>query len=147
MSLQDEIVEFVKKEFSFLKLTYKFAGPKIEKRYGYSVRIFYIGDVLSVEISLDFREKDISILLVRMKDKKLPKGYYMEQGEKVRIYLIPTIISNGWKIDDDLMRQLKHVSQQRSSSIDYYKQDLIIERDILLSNMDNILLKGAELFK
>lgn len=146
MSLLNELVEFVKTEFSFLKSTYKFTGPKVEERYGYSARIFYIGDVLSVEISLDVREKDISILLVRMKDKKLPKGYYMDRGEKVRIYLIPTITSNGWK-KDDLIRQLKHISQQRSLSIDYYKQDLIIERDILLSNMDNILLKGVELFK
>lgn len=82
-----------------------------------------------------------------MKGKKLPKGYYKDQGEKVRIYLIPTIMANGWNIDDDLLRELKHISKQRNSSSDYYKQDLIIERDILLSNIDNLLLKGDELFK
>lgn len=147
MLLQDELVKFVIREFSSLISTYKFTGPKVAERYEHVVRIYYIGSVFSIEISLDLKEMDISILLVKMKGKKLPKGYYKDQGEKVRIYLIPTIMANGWNIDDDLLRELKHISKQRNSSSDYYKQDLIIERDILLSNIDNLLLKGDELFK
>lgn len=42
---------------------------------------------LAIEFEVDYRDLDIFVLVTKLENNNLPKGYYMNEGKNVRIHL------------------------------------------------------------
>ena len=96
MSQLKEIEDFAVNEFGTLLVEYGYAPGEVE-RDDVKTRIKFLKKNIGVEIELDWRDFMAFVLIVHLKDGKLPNGYYVAEGKKCRKHLGRVIQEQGWK--------------------------------------------------
>lgn len=91
-----EIEDFAHREFGALLVEYGYSAATIQ-RDDVKTRIEFLKINIAIEIELDWRDFIAFVLLVRLKDGKLPNGYYVAEGKKCRKHLGEVIQEQGWK--------------------------------------------------
>ena len=123
MISQDDITSFSLAEYSFLR-----------------------DDEIAVEINLDFRDFVVDLFIVRLEDGKLPKGYYVSAGRKLRIFLLNILADKSWPVDEALLINLRTKTNRADRDSTHFKKRLYQYRLVLTSFMDKILEQGTDLF-
>lgn len=73
-------------KFSFLQDEFGFGKPVLNKDT-WNTTVSYLSKEISIEIELDWRDLDVFILITRLDNGKLPKGYYLFNGKTCRLHL------------------------------------------------------------
>jgi len=139
MSQQDKLKNFVLEQFSDIVDQYSFSTPAIGEEKAMT-RIDYLGTNLAIELELDWREFDIYVLIVRLEDGKLPKGYYVSNGKKCRKHFVNIVREQGWSLGN--FKISKKIRREEND----FKQDLVAHKALLLSHMNELLDTGESLF-
>jgi len=82
-----EIKELLFTETNFMK---EFGYERIvehEDSFHYTLSYLSLKNEKAVEFEIDLREPACFVLITQLEDKKLPEGYYMNVGKRVRIHL------------------------------------------------------------
>lgn len=96
MSQLKEIEDFALSEFGILLVEHGYSAAEFA-RDDVKTRIEFFKNDIAVEIELDWRDFIAFVLLVRLKDGKLPNGYYVAEGKKCRKHLGKVVQEQGWK--------------------------------------------------
>ena len=89
MITKKEVQENTVERFSFLKdLGLKKVTVKDESG---KTKVRFLGQEIGVEIELDWFDVCVYALLVKLENGKLPGGYYLFNGKKVRVPLLQTL--------------------------------------------------------
>ena len=126
-------------EFEFLVDEHGFHPPQVAQE-DWITRIDYLGTMLGVELELDWREFDLYILIVRLEDGGLPKGYYVSNGWKCRKHLVNVVREQGWSLEGF------KINKKSNRDEDDFKQSLKFHKALLLAQVCRILASGDELF-
>ena len=77
--------------FSFVIDECELVGPLIVDE-NFKTKVRYSSISLGVEIELDWRERDVFVLFVRLTESDWPDGYYVDRsGRKCRVHLIDAV--------------------------------------------------------
>jgi len=60
---------------------------RVLTRKPWTTTIDYLGPETGIEVALDWRDRTVDMLLVRLQRGRLPEGYYVSEGRKCRVYL------------------------------------------------------------
>jgi hypothetical protein len=86
MITQKEIEENTLERFSFLKnIGFK---KSVIKHTNYKTDVIFLDEDLGIQIELDWYDCYVGVLLVDLNKGKLPGGYYMFNGKKVRVHFL-----------------------------------------------------------
>lgn len=133
-------------KFSYLEKQMGLSRPIIN-RETWKTRISYLGKETGFEIELDWRELDAFVLLVRLEEGKLPKGYYVSQGRKCRL-IIEQILKDEFHISLDEMNKINQSSKKsKQRSIDTMIKRLEEYQNLLLNYSQALLSYGPQLFE
>lgn len=84
---QSEILRMATEAFSFLTNAFGFQADTTNEFATTTVLRYYKNDV-GIEVELEWRLRDATVLIVRRYDQEWPNGYYItKNGTKCRIYL------------------------------------------------------------
>jgi hypothetical protein len=86
MSDAKDLETLVLDAFAFLEEEWGFNHPVLTHER-WSTTIAYLSKEIGIEIELDWRDLDVFILVTRLDQGKLPKGYYVSDGQTRRIHL------------------------------------------------------------
>ncbi len=132
----DQFITHCKEVFGFLVEDYGFSGPEIEECKNIFVSIFYNKKQISIEITLDVREQDFDISVL-----KLISG-------KRHSYL--AVDNNGGICRDDIVlllaknkRAIRKYFLNKKSSI---REDLMNYKNLIINEANEILDGSAVLF-
>ncbi len=139
MNQQDELKDYVLDHFLDLVDQYGFSSPIVSEENGMT-RVDYIATNLAIELELDWREFDIYVLVVRLEDGKLPKGYYVSNGRKCRKHFVSVVREQGWSLGS-----FKAGKKTRREESDF-KSSLTAQKALLFSHIDALLNTKDELF-
>jgi hypothetical protein len=95
MTQNEEILDFVVREFGVLQQRFGYHAPKVSHE-DWMTRITYMKGEIGIELELDWREGEAFLLAVRLEDGKLPKGYYVANDEKCRLHVMNIARARGW---------------------------------------------------
>jgi hypothetical protein len=143
MSQQKDLEESAINEFTELLQKQGFSAPIIQ-RNGWMTRIDYLKDSLGIELEFDWRESDIFLLVVRLKNGTLPKGYYVESGRKCRKHLVNIIREQKWTLSS-IASSTRQATASRKT-VDDLKATLIYYKSLLLSYLDKLQAAGDRIF-
>ncbi|MBY6036950.1 hypothetical protein KUV80_09805 [Fictibacillus nanhaiensis] len=129
----ENIIRTALGQFLFLEEEKGFATPIIKKDI-WITRLTYLKRDIGIEIELDLRDFDILVLLVKVNNGKLIKGYYVSnEGEKIRIHIEEIVGTN-------IKNQVKIKTKN-----DFQKQ-LSYQANLLYENFHDIESKGKRIF-
>jgi hypothetical protein len=86
MGDQKQIEISVEERFSFLSES-GFTQIKV-KRSSLITTISFLTEKIGIQIEIDWRERGVFVLLAKLDEGELPKGYYASMGQTVRISLV-----------------------------------------------------------
>lgn len=90
------IEQFALTELSGLITLHAFRGPIIV-RENMITSLTYLKGNIGVELELDWRDFYAFLLIVRLENGKIPKGYYVSGGLKCREHLANIIREQSWR--------------------------------------------------
>ena len=93
MSDTKEIESLVLDKFSFLQDEFGLDKP-ILNRDTWNTTVSYLSKEIGIEIELDWRDLDAFVLITKLDGGKLPKGYYVFNGETCRVHLEEVLQKN-----------------------------------------------------
>ena len=146
MSEQTEIEDWTVSLFRDL-VSYGFSGPRIvHQSWVTGIDWSYLG--ISIEIELDWREREVSCLIVRLENGNLPAGYYVSNGMPCRYHLLKIIRLRKWPADQDAMnailsRRKPHTVPRDSEEMKRYLQ---AHKSIVISCVMNITSEANDIF-
>lgn len=148
MSVQQEVEEFALQSFAVLQSDYHFKPPRI-RREGWITWIDFIRDDIAVELEIDWREFDVFLLIVRLDGGKLPpKGRYICDGKKCRIYLLNLIEEKQWVVDRAIVSRIRsRPSDPHIREAGYLKAQIANYLELLLSCISRIFAERSNLFE
>jgi hypothetical protein len=104
---RQEIENYALEIFSELE-NFGFSQPFIQKRTDWATTIDWFHDKIALEIKLDWLEySTVFVLLVRLENGELPKGFYVSKGKECRFYLERVIQDRGWSVDQVALQSIK----------------------------------------
>ena len=86
MSDTKEIESLVLDKFLFLQDKFGLEKPILNSDT-WNTKVSYLSKEIGIEIELDWRDLDVFILITKLDEGKLPKGYYVSNGKTCRIHL------------------------------------------------------------
>lgn len=92
--------------------------------------IAFLSKVIGIEIELDFRAMGIFVLVVRLENGKLPTGYDMSDGKKVRIHL------------ENFINVERHRKRNGLRTLDEFISELCFYTEVMKHGMSSIIDKG-----
>jgi hypothetical protein len=121
-----DVVSVARDRLRFLEADYA-ARVEVAEEGGQTV-VAYVMSPHTFELELDWREGVAFMLVARTTDGKRPGGYYMHDGQRVRIHL-GEVLENGTDEDQRLEAELRSVAKGRGpeamkSQIDRYAKVL-----------------------
>ncbi len=134
MSERTEIENWVVSQFSGL-VAHGFTEPLVKREDWFTV-IDWLGDTIAIEIELDWRDYDVFVLVVKLENGKLPKGYYMEDGRLLRIHLEEIIRKKFSGVCRDEVKLFRERRKQKKSNKDCVaslKDRISVYKDVLMS--------------
>jgi hypothetical protein len=93
MSGTKEIESLVLDKFSFLQDEFGLDKP-ILNRDTWNTTVSYLSKEIGIEIELDWRDLDVFVLITKLDGGRLPKGYYVFNGETCRVHLEEVLQKN-----------------------------------------------------
>jgi hypothetical protein len=142
MNSKDEVVSFAENCFRFLGAE-GFAEPVI-KTINWETTLSWLHRDVGIELEIDFRESTLYVLIVRLENGRLPKGYYESDGRTCRVHLGRAIDERGWDADMSAIRAVvaSHQAKDKVSGrallqalmIEYARMlvpRIVAERDLL----------------
>jgi hypothetical protein len=97
---KEEIQRLLVEKTSFLM---KFGYDKMFKigdNWNFTLSYLSFKQEIAIEFEIDFREIDVFVLITILQKGKLPNGYYMEKGKKVKFHLEELIEHGKIKVGD-----------------------------------------------
>lgn len=95
-------------------------NERVEKNDVWNSTLSYLNSDkgLAVEFEIDYRDVDVFVIVTILEDGKLPSGYYMHKGKKVRVHLenlfeSEKIKGGDWKAIARIRRELKEPNEYR----------------------------------
>ena len=101
-----EIVSYARDRLRYLEADHG-ARVEVAEESGQTV-IAYVMDPQTFELELDWREGAALMLVARTDNGRRPGGYYMHEGQRVRIHL-GEVLDNGGVADQRLAADLRPV--------------------------------------
>jgi hypothetical protein len=141
-----KIESLVLDKFSFLQDEFGMGKP-ILNRDTWNTTISYLSKEIGIEIELGWRDLDVFILITKLDNGKLPKGYYVVDGKTCRVHLEEVLKSN-LNFDKTQIQDLVKSDKKKKRK---KNQESMIERtesyQHLLQNYVGAILKiGESLF-
>ena len=93
--VREQIEERARSAFAFLPRDHGFGEPQ-PRRDAFATTLAYLRDPLAIEVKIEWRQQEVTVLLVRLEDGELPAGYYVSGGRKSRVYLATWLARRGW---------------------------------------------------
>lgn len=132
-------------KFSFLENQMGLSKPKIS-RETWKTRISYLGKETGFDIELDWRELDVFVLIVRLEEGKLPKGYYVSQGRKSRV-IIEQVLKESFNVNLEEMNKINQsIKKSKQRSIETMVKRLNEYKNLLLNYSQILLSYGTQIF-
>ena len=142
------IKTFIADELSVL-LDRGFSDPLI-KDNSWVTTFDWLSDDIAIEVEVDWRDIDIFMLLVRLEDGKLPKGYYVSGGKPCRYHLQKVITDRKWNVDKNAFGEIspgrKSSRQSKNLSTDALKKRFQQYKTVLLSCFDQLIEDRQNIF-
>ena len=102
----------------------KIAGSLVDiKSHGFSKPIVNRGDWtttitcmlknIALEVEIDWKESVVFMLIVRLENGNLSKGYYMSEGQPCRYHLQKVIRDRKWSVDQDALALISPGSKSK----------------------------------
>lgn len=133
-------------KFSYLEKQMGLSRPKIS-RETWKTRISYLGKETGFDIELDWRELDVFVLLVRLEEGKLPKGYYVSQGRKCRL-IIEQVLKDRFHVSLDEMNKINQsIKKSKKRSVDIMVKRLDEYQNLLFNYSQTLLSYGTRIFE
>jgi hypothetical protein len=85
--------------------SYGFSKPFV-RHENWSTTITLMLTSIALEIEIDWRDFDIFVLVVRLKNGNLPSGYYVSEGRACRYHLQKVISDRKWSVDRDALAMI-----------------------------------------
>jgi hypothetical protein len=85
MNETKEIESLVLEKFSFLQDEFGLEKPILNSGT-WNTTVSYLSKEIGIEIELDWRDLDVFILITKLDEGKLPKGYYVFNGKTCRVH-------------------------------------------------------------
>jgi hypothetical protein len=123
MSDTKSIESLVLEKFSFLQDEFGM-GKAILNRDTWNTTVSYLAKEIGIEIELDWRDLDVFILITRLDNGKLPKGYYVVNGKTCRVHL-EEVLKNNLNVDKTVIQDLIQSGQKKKRK---RNQEAMIER-------------------
>lgn len=142
---QKQLESVVKRCFLFLTKKWGFSEPKI-KHDRWTSTFSYLLEDIGIEIEIDWRDLDVYLLVVRLKNNALPEGYYISEGTICRVHLVNLIRELKWNVDKKLISLYKRTSKiknpdELASKIELFSTLLKEVIKLLLENREAIFKK------
>lgn len=147
MGQKQEMKRFVTDQLSVIK-DYGFKGPIVTDD-NLITTIDWLDDGIALEVELDWRDLDIFVLLVRLEDGKLPKGYYVSNGKPCRFHLQKVIKERHWQVDQEAFRSITSgtgANKRRNLTIDDLKERFKLYKAILMLCLDKLIAEKNLIF-
>jgi hypothetical protein len=103
MSENKKIESLVLDKFSFLQDEFGFNKP-ILNHDTLNTTVSYLSEKIGIEIELDWRDSDVFVLITKLDEGKLPKGYYVFNGKTCRVHL-EEVLQNKLIIGKDKIQE------------------------------------------
>jgi len=147
MSDTKEIESLVLDKFAFLQDGFGLGTP-ILKRDTCNTTISYLSSEIGIEIELDWRDLDVFILITKLDEGKLPKGYYVYNGKVCRVHL-EEVLKNKFNINKN---EIQEVIQSGKNKKQSRNQQAMVTRitayqQLLHNHVGAICSAGGNLFK
>ncbi len=111
MSDTEEIESLVLDNFSFLQDKFGLTKP-IFNRDRWNTTVSYLSKEIGIEIELDWRDLDMSILITKLDEGKLPKGYYVSDGKTCRVHL-EEVLQNNLNVGENELQEIIQSSKKK----------------------------------
>lgn len=140
-----EIESLVLDKFAFLQDGFGLGNPILDRDASHTT-ISYLSKEIGIEIELDWHDLDVFILITKLDEGKLPKGYYVYNGKVCRVHL-EEMLHNKLNISRNEIQLVigKNKKQNRS------KQAMVIRinayQQLLHNHFGAICSAGGNLFK
>lgn len=111
--------------------------------------IDWLNDGIALEVELDWRGLDIFMLLVRLEDGKLPKGYYVSNGKPCRFHLQKVVKERHWRVNQEAFRGITSgtsASKRRNLTTDDLKERFKLYKAVLMSCLDKLIAEKDLIF-
>jgi len=139
------IQNFAIAEFLFLETEQSLSKPIIEKNNWFATNIYYLAPEIGFQIQLDWHEFKVFVLVVLLDEGKIPSGYYVHQGRKIRVHL-GEVLKKYLNVQDKKLGAKKEKRSKNKQPVDSekaIKQEIVECADILRKYCKEIInLKG-----
>ena len=85
--------------------SYGFSQPRVTQEEWTTTLTLLLTDI-ALEIEIDWRDFDIFVLVVRLKNGSLPSGYYVSEGRPCRYHLQKVISDRKWNVDQEALAMI-----------------------------------------
>lgn len=131
--------------FSFLVSDRGFRGPVV-RRDAVSITLDYLRDALGIELKFDWRDVDVSVVLVRLDEGQLPNGYFVSNGRRCRAYLVNWLTQIGrYDGRGQRRRHPRHASKQ--TPMESIRAELESSYELVRANIELIESEGLTAFE
>jgi hypothetical protein len=142
--MKKEIEEVIKAKFEFLTKEWMLSKP-LMSRQKWNTTISYLGKKIAIELEVDWRDIGFSILVTKVIDGDLPGGYYIFNGETVRVPLFKIFEGQN---QPETINDIKNIVKKNKNKDPEYLYSLIDKyKELIYGSGGNIITLSEELFK
>ncbi len=143
MARREDAEEMALAEFSALHDRYGYRAPLITKD-GWITRAAFVKGDIGIELEFDWRDTCLSVLVVRLDNGHLPKGYYVDAGRPCRKHLVSVARERRWP---NAPPTAPHVRAHRGSGPEELAEAAARIRDLLVGWLDHLEGEWQEIWR
>ena len=139
-----DLVQFATHTFAFLHEEYSFALPTIDDDDWSATNVGFLSKDIAVEVTLDWRERDVFVLLVRLEKGEMPeRGYVSSSGKVIRIHALGVVEREECTADQAVQARSRILAREKKRleqrTVEFMKSQLEDNSQLLRACMDTIL--------
>ncbi len=144
MPTTEDIVDWALTEFGDLA-DYGFSNPLVRSE-NFKTKIGWLHEKIGIEVVLDWRDLDVSGLIVKLEDGNLPDGYFVSDGKRCRVYLQRAIRENGWPVDQEALALIgRRQVPVKDTKLEHFFTEITAYKIVLMVCLDKILTAESKL--
>lgn len=141
--MKKEIEEAIDAKFDFLTKKWMLSKPLIN-REKWSTTVSYIGENIALELEIDWRDIGFSVLVTKLINGNLPGGYYVFNGETVRIPLFKVFEGQN---QPETINEIKGIIKKNKNNDPQYLYSLINKyKELIYSFGENLINLSEKMF-